>query len=42
MKKFSKDTKENLEVLSATFFLPFTFVLGVTSAWWLAVQIFGN
>jgi hypothetical protein len=22
MKKFSKDTKENLEVLSATFFLP--------------------
>ena len=40
MKKFSKDTKENLEVLSATFFLPFTFVLGITFAWWVASKIF--
>lgn len=40
MKKFSKDTKENLEVLSATFFLPFAFVLGVMFAWWIATKLF--
>lgn len=36
--KISKDFKENLEVLSATFFLPFVFVLGIG----IAVHILNN